>query len=147
MKKTISIFLVCFAGLSASASTTHQTLVTLLESMPGSYTYRSVCVSGNSVIGSYSTGKSWAENGKTYTTYGTINKFPQKQVEFNPRFSNPIPFSLDYPTGPKDWGRFPVLKERAKDTGDKIYATNGTMPVGNKTVAALCAFESGPRLE
>ena len=123
-------------------------LTALLETMPASYAFRNVCVySTDKVIGSYSTLKTWADRGKHYFSHGTLSKFPEQNIEYDPRGVKVRPISMDYPNGPEDWTRFEKLKAKAKGTGDEIFRAKGEVRIGNTVFPAECAFESGARLE
>ena len=129
-----------------AAVTSGDTLVQLLESMPGGYAYRHVCLADGQAIGFYSNAKSWLDrNAKYFGTYGDLIRFPKTEIEL--KGGERPPTSMDRPKDHTDWKRFPVLKQQAKHTRDQIFYARGEIKVNGKSYPADCAFESGPRPE
>lgn len=136
---------VLLLGISANLWASESNLVVMLEKMPASNGFRRVCINGNEVVGEYSTARSWHQPGNLILTRGTLSHFPQTRTVIDRR--GPRVFKMKYPQGPEDWSQFKVLKQSAEGTGDTVYASPGQVMIHGQFVSAVCALESGGRLE
>jgi hypothetical protein len=140
MKKLFSIA-VLISGLSVvvqaqSQSNLNTLALDLLKKMPASgYANRQLCISGDTVVGTYGF-ESWSVRG---LATGTVSNFPITSAAITDPTS--VPFKVNYPTGPDDWKRFPIL-EGNQESG--IFLSDGTV---DSQPATICIFESRPVLE
>ena len=128
--------LVANSSFAQSASDQNKLALQLIKKMPASgYINRQLCIRDGLVYGTYGI-QSWAVSG---LSVGTLSDFPKSSTQITAKMK--VPFSIEYPKGPQDWGRFQLL-EGKQENG--FFRSSGV--VGSKP-ADICVFESKPVLE